>query len=227
MREEMDRLDALESRIVGLEEKGTMTGSIARLLRFAPLIAIANLLIATPAVLISLAVAYFAFQQAEATEKIQVATVWPILAFDTGNLSDAGEPVITLNVRNKGVGPARIRGMEVSYGGKSYRDVETLLGECCKDEGDELAIIVSAVNGEVLLPGEVVSFLRAPRDGMSPASFDRLEEVRFETRVRICYCSVFDDCWIEDSMRAGQYDVDSCPADWVQYGFPEGVSPVG
>ena len=222
---EKARLAALEARMARMEASGPRSARFNRLLKYLPFVALGNVALAFPAVLISLAVAYFAFQQAEATEKMQIAAVWPIVAYDTGNLSEEGDPVLTLNASNNGVGPARIRGMEVSYEGRTYRDIRMLLRDCCAEPGETIAVVMSAINGEVLKSGEELSFVQVTRDQTSPRVYERFEDARLSIRVRMCYCSVFDDCWIEDSAATTQVVVKSCPADWTQFGFPQGTTP--
>lgn len=215
------RVAALEARLERLEERpGTPGPVFGRLLRYLPILALGNMLVAAPALLVSLAVAYFAFQQADATQKMQIATVWPNIAYDTGNLSDDGEPEISFNVANRGVGPARIRGMELSYEGRAFTDITSLLRACCVEPGQKIAVVMSSVNGEVLRPGDEVPFVRVAPDGLAPAAYRRFDEARLRVRARICYCSVFDDCWIEDSKSVAIEPVASCPVDWIQFGFP-------
>lgn len=224
---EDSRLAALEARIADIEQAEPRSPKVDRILRYLPFVAFGNMFLAVPAVLISLAVAYFAFQQAKATEKMQIAAVWPIVGYDTGNLSEDGEPLLTMNLSNSGVGPARIRGMEVSYEGRAYREIRDLVRDCCAERGDTIALVMSAINGEVLKAGEDLSFVQLAPGQTTPRVYERFEATRLSIRVRACYCSVFDDCWIEDSASVAQVAVATCPVDWVQFGFPEGVAPAG
>lgn len=215
------RLDLLEAKV---NARSRATGGLLnRALKYLPLLVLSNLLIAAPAFLISIAVAYFTFKQAEATEKMQIATVWPNIAYDTGNLSDDGEPRITLSVTNRGVGPAIVRGMEVSYQGKAYRDVHSLLRACCAKPEEPIALVLSSVNGEVIRAGDEINFAQVEPGGVSPTLFRRFDEARLELHARVCYCSVFDECWVEDSRSTIPLPVEICPADWTQFGFPSGI----
>ncbi len=211
-----------------LEDAGPRGGSfLDRVLRYLPYMALGNLFVAAPAMIISIVVAYFAFEQADATKKMQVSSVWPILSYDTGNLSEDGEPEITFNLSNRGVGPARVGGMQVSYDGTAYRSIQDLMRDCCAPRGERVGAIVSAVNGEVIPAGARLAFARIDPVDLSPRSYARMEAARLKVRTQICYCSVFDDCWIEDSQMTGTEPVNQCPADWVQFGFPIGVKPGG
>lgn len=201
------------------------TGSLSRLLRYLPLLALGNLFIAAPALIISGAVAYFAFEQAEATKKMQAGSVWPNITYDTSNLSEAGEPRISFDVSNRGVGPAKIKGMQISLDGQPYRTIQDLLRDCCLEKGDPLAVVLTGVNGEVIPAGEEVSFAAIRPDNIPAAGYERLGEAHLRVRAQICFCSVFDECWIEDSQSTTVQPTAQCPADWMQYGFPSGVAP--
>ena len=220
-----DRLAKIEERMTAMEQSGMGPGVAARALRLLPLLALGNMFIAAPALIVSGAVAYFAFEQAEATKKMQIGSVWPNITYDTGNLGDAGEPQISFNVSNRGVGPARIGGMQLSLDDKAHNSIQSLLRECCIDEGERLQLVMTAVNGEVIQPGDEFAFVTIDPNGVSPDNYAAIEEVRMRIRTQICYCSVFDDCWIEDSQATTVEPVGLCPADWVQYGFPSGVKP--
>lgn len=219
------RLARLEERLRVIERDGAGRGIAARALRFLPLLALGNLFVAAPALVISGAVAYFAFEQAEATKKMQIGSVWPNVSYDTGNLDDAGNPQISLNVANRGVGPARIAGMQLSLDGKAYRSIPAMVRDCCLAQGEPLKMVLSAVNGEVISPGDEVAFVTVSPDGLRPSTYERLDNARLRVRTQVCYCSVFDDCWIEDSQETAVRPVAQCPADWLQYGFPNGVKP--
>jgi len=218
-----DPPDNIEQRLARLEQATGSAGPSAldKLLKYVPILALSNLLVSAPAFLISIGVAYFTFVQAEATEKMQIATVWPHVTADTSNLAENGEPQMRLNLANQGVGPALIKGMEVSYRGKAYPDPHALLRACCVPDG-AIRLIISTSNGEVMRPGEEIDFLRFAPDALPVGGFERFEAARGEIGIRVCYCSVFDDCWIADNEREGDpKPVEQCPADWVQYGFPQ------
>lgn len=227
-----------ESRDAGPNDGGRNDGSpndaglktgLSRLLRLLPLVAAANAVLAVPALVISVGVAYFAFVQAEATDKMQVASVWPRVTYATSNQDGDGTERITLSLVNKGVGPALIRGMEIRYRGKAYTGFRQLIDACCARPDDRLSLGIGSINGEVLRPGEEMMFALMEPDGTPPAAYRRFATERGELAVRICYCSVFDDCWVDDWRRAEPVPVAQCPADWVQYsGFPQGqVFPKG
>jgi hypothetical protein len=214
----------LEARLNRLERAAAgRAGSRAldRLLRYVPLLAVGNLLVSGPAILISVGVAYFTFIQAEATRKMQIAGVWPHVTAGSGNRSPDGAALMSVSLANQGVGPALVRGMEVRYRGTAYPGPHDLLRACCVDGGGAIKLVTSPANGEVLRPGdESVLFAFAP-DDVPPGAFERFDQARHGLRIRVCYCSVFDDCWVSDRSGLDPAPVDQCPTDWLQYGFPQ------
>ena len=144
----------------------------------------------------------------------------------SGNRSSEGEPQMGLSIANQGVGPALIRGMEIAYQGRAYAGPHELLRACCVTDGGGIKLLTSAANGQVLRPGEETVFVSFGPGDLPPGAFDRFDQVRQELRMRVCYCSVFDDCWVADGSGLNPEPVRQCPGDWVQYGFPQST-PAG
>ena len=213
---------SVEERLARLELAATpRTSALDRLLRFLPVIALGNIFLAAPAMLVSGAVAYFTFVQAEATEKMQVASVWPRVTYTNFNTQGA-DARITIALSNKGVGPAVIQGLQVRYRGRAYSDARTLLADCCGAGGEKLALGISSLSGEVLRPGEEAMVTQLAARGTAPDVYARFNRERSNLEIATCYCSVFGDCWVDEGTPAGPKDVAQCPADWVQYiPFPQ------
>jgi hypothetical protein len=165
-----------------------------------------------PTVVLSLALAYFTFVQADATRKIQQSETWPYVLFGTGNGTPEGKKEITLNLTNNGVGPARLEAMELVYRGKAMSNPTEFLKKCCS--GDQKITFMSEPVSGVLRPGEQSNFIRLPRTDANAAIWDKLNTERWKVVVRACYCSIFDDCWIADNRQKRPQPVKVCPANW-------------
>lgn len=210
----------VEERLAQLEKNAVQPrkSALDRLLRFLPVIALGNLFLAAPAMLVSGAVAYFTFVQAEATEKMQVASVWPRVSYNNANGGSGAEGYIALSLINKGVGPAVLEGLRVEYDGRAYRDMRALLDACCGGAAKGHSMAVATMRGEVLRPGEEAVFARLTAKGTRSALYDRFNRERLKLKISTCYCSVFDECWTDTDDGGGPRPVAQCPADWVQYG---------
>ena len=109
IRELQDRDTAASSR------SATEVGS--RFLRYLPFITVAHVVIGLPVLIASLAVAYFAFVQADATQKMQTGGVMPFVTFGTSNGDEKGNQDIALTLTNNRVGPAILGPIEIRYQG--------------------------------------------------------------------------------------------------------------
>lgn len=159
-------------------------------------------------------------EMAEANSRMVTATSWPRVSYSTSNVDDSGQPsMYRFSLTNKGIGPARIEGMEVSYEGKPVKGVHELLKACCSSTGSSSRLTwrVSTANGEILRPGEEKNFLYINRSA-DDALWARVNELAGKVGLKVCYCSVFDECWVTQSTASNKAErVKACPADWSQY----------
>jgi len=100
-------------------------------------------------------------------------------------------------------------------------DHNQLLTRCCgAQNGAAFHMLVDQLPNRVLPAREAVSFLTFPRGGANESIWKRLDQERMNLSVRVCYCSVFDECWVADlSARNSpvQRPVAQCPMPAVPY----------
>jgi hypothetical protein len=193
-----------------------------------------ELVIAAAVVAISLASLFTAVYQSIVMRRTLEASVWPRVEWENSNY-DAERRVnaITFAVANRGVGPARITRVEILREGKKVGNENALLLDCCIDgetaetrsatlrrltEQGDLMTFTSTLDGAALTPGQervLFEFERPVEHSPALAVWDRLNTIRDQLDLRVCYCSVFDDCW---STRARSYKqttepVRSCPTE--------------
>jgi hypothetical protein len=164
--------------------------------------------------LISLISLFVAVSANRTQERMLAASVWPSLLFGTSDVSPDGAPQVTFDLLNRGTGPARVRWAEVLYEGTPVRDSRALLARCCgrprqSPGGDQ--VFTSGIQHRVLGADEWITLLRMPRPDSSSAVWDALSRERHKVRLRACYCSVLDDCWLLDSDRDDPEPVRHCP----------------
>lgn len=190
----------------------------SHLLRYLPFITIAHFLIGLPALIASLALAYFAFVQADATQKMQTGGVMPFVTFGTSNGDEQGNQDIALSLTNNGVGPAILGPIEIRYEGKPITTPLDLLEKCCTDrEPRGLRFSTSPSTGIAVRPGETVEFISFPRTPTTETVWQALNKERWKLKVRACYCSIYNDCWVTEGMQGLPRRVNKCPADWTLY----------
>jgi hypothetical protein len=160
-------------------------------------------------VFIGVVALYAALTESEAARKQTAATVWPYLQLEISDYANESAAGFSIAFSNVGVGPAKVRTMELRLAGKSVRDwesvVASLAGEASPEFGRNFII------GRVLTPGESVTLVQTHDRALVNAF--RQAVSASETGLRVCYCSIFDDCWLRDSRdeAADPEPVESCP----------------
>lgn len=169
-------------------------------------------------VLISVVSLFVAISANRTQERMLAASVWPSLIFSTSNVSlEDGMPQIALDLVNRGTGPARVRWAELLFQDQPVAGPEELMRRCCGGvpdghDAESWPIVTSGLQRRVLGAEEWVPFFRMPLSRVDQATFDALEDTRHDIRLRACYCSVLDDCWLLDSDREDPEPVRQCPA---------------
>ena len=165
------------------------------------------------AVVVSMISLWVAFSANHTQERLLAASVWPTLEYGTGNRDDQGRDLIIMEIDNNGVGPARLRGVQVFYDGKRAGNSVELLQLCCGlGEKQPVQTVTSGTRGRVLKAGDKIEFMMLPMETNDADLWKRFNQERFKVEVRACYCSVLDDCWTMSSMRTEPEPVRSCPA---------------
>jgi hypothetical protein len=178
-----------------------------------------DLIIAVAAILLSVVSLFVAIQNAWTQREMVAASTWP---FVTGWIKIGGNEHgdLQFGIGNSGVGPAKLRSLEVFYKDRPVSSARELMRRCCALPVDAKAAnaILSprtastVVNQIVLRAGEdQPAFVFRPDPAVADLAhrFGRaLNDVSF----RICYCSVLDECWRTGSATMEPVRVKSCPA---------------
>lgn len=155
----------------------------------------ASMVTAIAAGIISLSALGVSLYEAHLMRMESRAAVLPILE----TWSFHGGEGFGINVANKGIGPALIRSVEPSRDGTAAQSWADLYAGVL--EGEEPGFSMAMITGNILMPGEVVTVIRVePGDGSR-----LLWRSGDQVSMRICYCSVYEDCWTQtlDNVRAG------------------------
>lgn len=180
-----------------------------------------DLLVAISALVTSAVSVWLAVSQGDDMERLVQAQSWPYIGFHSGNstLDEASKQRVrslSFTLENLGVGPARVRSFEVFIDNVPVRDHSELMRRArgLKDSEvlpQQYTFTISA-HGRVLRAGEAVNFLRYDFEGADAPTWEALDKARFgRLMMRVCYCSVFDECWINQSDAADPIAVAACP----------------
>jgi hypothetical protein len=142
-------------------------------------------------------------------ERLVEANSLPYLQIDGSN----GNGRVTFNATNEGVGPAKIVTAEVLVDGRPVETLNELIHACCV-RGDYSGISSSTLQGRMVRPGDTVPYIDFPRAAANGPQLLALDTARKSDRIaaRLCYCSVFEDCWIASSRDPTPDPVNQCAA---------------
>ena len=189
-----------------------------------------EIVIAGAIVAISLASLFTAVYQSIIMRRTLEASVWPRVEWENSSYDEErGVNAIIFALANRGVGPAQIARVEILLKGERMGNEDALLLDCCVDgeTREERSVTLkrltertftSTLDGSALTPGQeriLFQFERPVEDSLALAVWDRLNEIRDELDLTVCYCSVFDDCL---TTRARAYtqtteSVPGCPSE--------------
>ncbi|NGY04303.1 hypothetical protein [Solimonas terrae] len=177
---------------------------------------IIDLSVALSALVLSVVSVVIAIHHGHTMEKLVAANSWPSIELSESNADEQGHYDLRLRVANVGIGPARIEKFIVRYDGVAVGDARDLLQRCCGTAGlppeQQPLLTTSAVLGRVLPARETIDFLHFRYDEASADTWHRLDAARSHLVMQVCYCSVFDECWIGDSSTAPPKRAESCDA---------------
>lgn len=148
-----------------------------------------DLVVASSAIVISVASLAVSVQQTRMMREQQQASVWPRLTTDAAIASSP--PSMSLTVRNAGVGPAKVVWGQVLLDGVPVARMDTLFAVAADTARSIDASTYSAsLSNDVLSAGQAKPLLRV--EGPLAPLVTRLAP---RLALVMCYCSVFDTCW--------------------------------
>lgn len=176
------------------------------------------------AFLVSSVSLYMGIDNGKAMEKLVAANSWPNVRPDV-SIDDGKEPGtlrFVVTVANRGVGPALVETLEFWVGDKPIANSAAMIRHL-----KERAAIDQPTPGRVEGASVVGGFLGAKESHdllaftptADPRWFAAMLRTAEELRSRVCYCSVFDECYVADSRaeNARPKPVDNCPKPEVAF----------
>lgn len=135
------------------------------------------------------------------------ASVWPYLTIGTTYTNDVDDNGFILQVDNFGIGPAKVGSVKLSLDGRPQRTWNDVL-EVLDIKGVNYS--TSSLGGDVIPPNinreTTIGAIRINERQAAKRFYDATS--RFE--LEICYCSVYDECWISRWHRSGVEPVARC-----------------
>lgn len=183
-----------------------------------------NFIVAVSAILISGASFYATYLQANSAEQQVKAMTWPLIEFTHGNYdSESREKMLTLTLKNEGVGPAIIKSVVYLYQGKSFPSLSHVITACCEEENTEYeenvkgntenidawTLTTQVIDNTILPVGGEVDFFSLLNHPGNEVFWKAINAARWNLQLDVCYCSLLENCYVTD--RPGSVtEVASC-----------------
>lgn len=190
--------------------------------------------LAIGAVIIAAVSLWVAVDTERTNRELVASASWPFVQFYDSR-SDADPPVLTFLLSNAGIGPAKLESFELFWNGRPQRSPWQLLQSCCVRAGTAgqppspaalqrlSGLDTHSDQGVVLRAGDRIPFLILTRDAGNAALWDALAaQFTGKLSVRYCYCSAFDQCWVNSALLGARRDLNprkvaACPRPEVAY----------
>jgi hypothetical protein len=180
------------------------------------------------ALLISVVSLWIAIATEQANRQMVTAASWPFIQINTSDGDAKGNPVLSFDVSNDGVGPALIESFEVFYRGRPVRSSRALLALCCgydpkkglpREQPAVGGYQIATVPATVIRAGERRVFFVYPQTATNRKAWETLR-VAVNSRNLVaaaCYCSVFNECYQGVFVGIHPTRVDRCTQPAVPY----------
>lgn len=158
-----------------------------------------ELLMAFLAVLISFLTLFVYLYQSSLMKTQQMMSVWPHVTFGPTWSSD----YLALNLINKGVGPALVKGVKVKINEQEVEGIQNLM-DYVPDSLQSEFNYSSLFPGQVIMVGENIQLFQTS----SPKTIGYFLQLLREGKIRIevCYCSIYEDCWVSSGISVIESD---------------------
>ena len=164
-----------------------------------------DLIVALSAITISVISLFVAIGHGRTEEKLVAASSWPFLTFQSSmNGLEAGSRVIDLQLKNSGVGPARVQWLRMSLDGHPILSRAELMSRCCEvpvgtaEKQIQRGLIIQNPPVGVLPARDGVDILGWREMPGNAVTLAKLDSARHRLKLMACYCSVLDECWTSD-----------------------------
>lgn len=182
---------------------------------------LADLAVAFSALFVSLCSLGIALHHGRTMQRLVEANSRPFIQITTSNGppgADSASQAFMVLISNPGAGAARVERFSILVDDKRVKDIsEALLRLAGLPDNTPQAsavlgpIMYAAVAPSYIKAGSDQMVLRWPRTATNAAVWDK-DAAAASVRVKFeaCYCSIFDECWIENSHTFRPTAVTSC-----------------
>ena len=159
-----------------------------------------ELLIALTALVTSVSSIVIALHHGHTMEKLVEANSIPYLEAASSNATTDGVERLSLDLYNRGVGPAHQESLKLKVGGQYVRSVDELIAKAVgpQDAAAAQAGLRTYRNSphERFIAANSTQFVfQIPKTAANAAYWDKVNATLDDWTIEHCYCSVFHECW--------------------------------
>ena len=193
-----------------------------------------DIILGVAATVVSLVSLWLGLHSAHSMEKLVAANSYPYLELMRSTQTvtpmpgtDRPRAAVEYEMVNNGIGPARIEWVELKFKGQPVRNLKALLDACCtgwKNEDTMGMNLRDGIAGALIRAGSGVKmFTWAAPETPNPV-FTALHRQMDYISYSACYCSVFDECYVQRDDTSKVEPVKQCesPAITFQPSFNKG-----
>src|SRR5262245_3515417 len=181
--------------------------------------------IAVTALITSISSIAIAVHHGRTMEKLVEANSFPYMqgGFSTATLE--GADVLSLDLLNRGVGPAHEKSLRVKAGSRYVTTLRDLVAAALGPEDAAVARslihpLQNRVRTRFIPGGEQQLVFRLNRTPENAQYWDRLSAAQESWDIEYCYCSVFDECWQVEGKWEEPSPVHACVRDEAREFLP-------
>jgi hypothetical protein len=179
-----------------------------------------ELVIAITALITSVSSIAIAVHHGRIMERLVQANSLPYMQAGFSDATPEGERVLSLDVLNRGVGPAHQQSLRVKVDGRYVKSLPELIhasvGPAQSAEADRVfkdRTLQNRVRTRFVPGGEAQMVFRIPKTAENERYWKLLEAAQRKWDIEYCYCSVFDECWQVRRKWGEPAPVEACARD--------------
>lgn len=167
-------------------------------------------LLSVAGALIAILALFATLRESNEVRRQTAAAVWPYVQVRMADFDTGEEAALSLSFTNTGVGPAKVRALNMRIDGEPVASWDALLARL--EQPADSPYGRDFINHRVLAPGETVQVFTTRHPPLVRALQSAIR--REGTVLSLCYCSIFDECWESrsDAERSDPAPVAACPA---------------
>jgi hypothetical protein len=159
-----------------------------------------ELVIAVTALITSISSIAIALHHGKIMERLVQANSLPYMQGGFSTATPEGEQVLSLDLLNRGVGPAHQQSLRVRIDDRYVTSLDELiqasLGPAQAAEANRVLVpLQNMVRTRFIPGGQQQLVFRIARTPENAQSWELLEASQRKWDIEFCYCSVFDECW--------------------------------